>query len=90
MSSEQMVAEPGKDGLSTWDGLRQLADELELEIHLAGMDTRQRWHALKPRLAAFERRIKNAGGRASRAVTEELEAIWDAMRGLRDEVANRD
>jgi hypothetical protein len=85
---EQEAAATQKDGLSTWDEVRRMADELELEIHLASMNARDRWRALEPRLAAFERRMKAAGQRAGKAVVAELEAIWKELRGLRDDVAN--
>jgi hypothetical protein len=86
--TEQEAASSQMDGLSTWDEVRRVADELELKIHLASMDVRDRWHALEPRLAAFEHRMKEAGERASKAVADELEAIWNALRGIRDDVAN--
>jgi hypothetical protein len=76
------------DGLSMWDEVRRVADELELKVHLAKMDVRTRWHALEPRLEAFEHRMKDASQRMSEAVTEELEAIWNAVRRIRDDVAN--
>ena len=77
-----------RNSVSTWDEVRRIADELELKIHLASMDTRDRWRALEPQLATFERRMKDAGQRASKAVADELEAIWNALRGIRDDVAN--
>jgi hypothetical protein len=76
------------NSISTWDEVRRIADELELKIHLASMDARDRWRALEPRLSAFEQRMKDAGQRASKAIAEELDAIWKAMRGLRDDVDN--
>lgn len=82
------VAPNESQGVSTWDEVRRLADELHLEIHLAGMNARDRWHSLEPRLVAFEQRMKDAGQRASRAVSEELDALWAALRGLREEVAS--
>jgi hypothetical protein len=74
------------DNLSTWDEVRRIAEELELKIHLASMNARDRWQALEPRIAAFELRMKDSGQRASEAFTTELEAIWNAMRGIRDDL----
>lgn len=71
---------------STWDDVRRIADELEVKIHLAGMDARDRWHELEPRLENLERKIVHSSERASDAVTHELEEIGDALRKLRDEV----
>jgi len=50
----------------TWDEVRRIADELELKIHLAGMDARDRWRDLKPRLAEIENRSRaRASGQAT-------------------------
>ena len=42
---------------ATWDEVRQIADELELKIHVAGMDARDRWQTLRP----FTRRCAAMG-----------------------------
>ena len=73
--------------LSTWDEVRRIADEVELKIHLAGMDARDRWSALKPRIAEIEKSISTAGKRASDAVERELSTIGVALRRLLDDVA---
>lgn len=73
--------------LSTWDEVRQIADELELKIHLAGMDARDQWNALKPRMAQLEQTLATSGKRASEVIEHELSAIGAALRKLRDDVA---
>jgi hypothetical protein len=73
--------------ISTWDEIRRLADELELKIHLAAMDARDRWRDLKPRLAEVETLLAGAGKRAGDAIERELESIGDALRRLRDDIA---
>jgi len=72
---------------STWDELRRIADQLELEIHLAGMEARDRWRALQPRLVEVETALSKAGDRASEAVNREIASIGVALRRLRDDVA---
>lgn len=67
---------------NAWDDIRRLAEEVELKIHLAGMDARDRWHALQPRLAEIEKTISDAGKRASDAVEHELASIGAALRRL--------
>jgi hypothetical protein len=69
-----------------WDDLRRAADELEVQIHLASMDTRDRWRALQPRLAELERSIALQGDRAGQAIADELSSIGVALRRLRDDV----
>jgi hypothetical protein len=77
-----------ENGITTWDEVRRIADEIELKVHLAGMEARERWRSLEPRLATLEHQIKEAGQRASKAVAEELGAVWKALRGIQDDVAN--
>jgi len=71
---------------SIWDEVRQIADELELKIHLAGMDARDQWRALKPKITDIEQRIASSSEQAGQAITKELTAMGDALRKLRDEV----
>lgn len=71
-----------------WDEIRRLADELELKMHLAGMDARDRWRALEPRLNQLERSLAAAGKRAGDAIEHELTAVGAALRKLRDDVGN--
>ncbi|HEY6033505.1 MAG TPA: hypothetical protein VIV58_04575 [Kofleriaceae bacterium] len=74
------------DQHSTWDDVRRLADELEVKIHLAGMDARDKWHELEPRLEQLEHAIVHSSERASDAVVHELQEVGDALRKLRDQV----
>jgi hypothetical protein len=72
---------------STWDEIRRIADEVELKIHLAAMDARDRWRALQPRIAEIEKSISTAGKQAGDVVERELSSIGAALRRLRDDVA---
>jgi hypothetical protein len=76
-----------KEQISTWDEVRRIADELELKIHLAGMDARDRWRDLKPRLAEIEKTIAGASKRTSDVVERELASVGAALRRLRDDIA---
>ena len=73
--------------LSTWDEIRRLADELELKMHLASMDARDRWQELAPRLTALENTLVRAGERATEAIEHELSSMATALRKLRDDTA---
>jgi hypothetical protein len=75
-----------KDGLSTWDEVRRLADELELKMHLARMDARDRWHALQPRLAELRKQLADTSERAEEAIAKELSALRTLLRQLRGEI----
>jgi hypothetical protein len=72
--------------LSTWDDIRRIADELEVKIHLAGMEARDRWRALEPRLTEIESALAKAGKKASVAIEHELGSIGAALRRLRDDI----
>lgn len=69
-----------------WKDLRRIADELELKLHLAGMDARDRWQALRPRLVALEQKVADGSERASKVVAEELSSLGKALRKLRDDL----
>ncbi|MFN0245367.1 MAG: hypothetical protein ACKV2T_00580 [Kofleriaceae bacterium] len=74
---------------SAWDEVRRITDELELKIHLAGMEARERWQTLKPRLAKLEQTIIAASDRAEDKVAQELAAMGALLRELRDDVKKR-
>ena len=75
---------------STWDEVRRLADELELKIHLAGMEARDRWRLLQPRLSDLEKSMTVAGKRAGAAIDREMATIGAALQQLRNDVADGD
>ncbi len=72
--------------LNTWDDVRRIADELELKIHLASMDARDRWRELEPRLVELEHAIVKSGGETTDAIKHELADALAALRTLRDDV----
>lgn len=42
-------------------GYRRIADDIALQIHLASMEVRDRWHPLKQRVEEMETKIVYAG-----------------------------
>lgn len=62
-----------------WNDVRRLADELELKIHLARMDARDRWADLKPKLIELEHTAEDQA-------KHQLGALAAALKQLRDEV----
>ena len=69
-----------------WDDVQRLADEVELQIHLAGMEARDQWHLLEPRLATMKKTLASAGERASKAISDEVAELAATLRRLRDDV----
>ena len=59
----------------TWDEVRRIGDEIQLKMHLAGMEARDRWTALQPRLADLETTIERQGKRAGQMIADELRVI---------------
>lgn len=54
-----------------------------LKVHLAMMDARDAWHALRPRLSELERDVVLSAGRARRGIQREIKAL----RRLRSDIA---
>ncbi len=77
-------------GMTTWTEVRRLADELELKMHLAKMEARDRWEALKPRLSALEAKLAGSGERVEKAVERELSSIGEALHRLRADMTTPD
>lgn len=70
-----------------WDDLKQAADDIELQIHLAGMDARTRWNVLKPQLVALGKTIAREGDRAGHVVSQQIAELAAAVRRLHDDMA---
>jgi hypothetical protein len=87
MSNQPTASDPSTDhALSSWDEIRRVADELELQVHLASMDARDRWQALEPRLTALGRWFERSGERVGEAITKELSAVGELIKKLRADV----
>ncbi|TMQ04833.1 MAG: hypothetical protein E6J90_23275 [Deltaproteobacteria bacterium] len=77
------------DRLANWHHVRRLADELQLQIHLAGMDARERWRAVQRRLAQTEAALAQSGTAAADAAGRELADLRDELLHLRNEIVMR-
>jgi len=42
--------------------LQQMADEVRVKVHLAGMEAKDKWGTLEPRLHAYEKKAEDAVG----------------------------
>jgi hypothetical protein len=72
-----------------WQDVRRLADELQLQIHLAGMEARDAWSTLEPRVVKLEQALETSGEHVEDAVKHELADVRAALRNLRDDVHSR-
>jgi len=73
----------------TWDDVRRIAEELELKMHLAGMDMRDRWNELQPRLAEVQKVIAREGERAGKLMVTQISSIGKALQELRNEIESK-
>jgi len=73
----------------TWDDVRRIAEELELKMHLAGMDVRDRWNELQPRLAEVQKVIAREGERAGKLVVTQISSLGKALQELRNEIESK-
>jgi ElaB/YqjD/DUF883 family membrane-anchored ribosome-binding protein len=72
-----------------WDEIRRLSDEVELKVHLASMEAKDRWQALKPRVKALEEKLEAKAEAASDRVVEEMKNVGALIKELRDDVVAR-
>ena len=72
-----------------WDEIRRISDELEVKVHLASMDAKDKWEALKPRVKALEEKLEAKASQASERVVEELNNVGTLIKELRDDVAKK-
>lgn len=66
-----------QDLVGVRDDLRGLAGEVRVKIHLAGMEAKDAWSELQPKLADYERRIESV----TRDVATELRKIGNDLKG---------
>lgn len=73
----------------TWDDVRRIADQLQLKMHLAGMEARDRWAKLQPRLAELEQEVAKGGERAATVMSTQLSAVGDLLEELRADIEKK-
>jgi hypothetical protein len=78
--------EAAVDDRSAWDEVRRLADEIELKVHLARMDVRQRWRELEPRLSRLDAAITRTSEQINKAIAQEVAALRALLFRLRSDV----
>ena len=71
MSADEADKTLKQDVEDTREDLRRAADEIRVKLHLAGMDAKDAWDEIQPRLEDFERRFDTKADE----VSEELKAL---------------
>jgi hypothetical protein len=75
---------------SQWEAIRRVADELEVRMHLARMEVRDRWTSLQPRLRDLESTLASSGKRVGAAIDREVAAVGEALERLRADLDESD
>lgn len=73
----------------TLEELRKLRDEIRVKVHLAGMEARERWEELEPKLEELEGQLERSGARATEATSIFFEELAAAFRRFRDRIDER-
>ncbi len=76
MSADEANKTLKQDLQETRDDLRRAADEIKVKLHLAGMDAKDAWEDIQPRIADFERRFDAKADE----VGEELKALGNEIK----------
>jgi predicted nucleic acid-binding Zn-ribbon protein len=78
MSADEAEKTLKQDLQDTRDELKRTADEIKLKLHLAGMDAKDAWDEVQPRLAEFEQRFDS-----------KAEEVGDELKALGAEIKQR-
>lgn len=71
MSADEAQKKIKEELEETRDDLRRTADEIRVKLHLAGMDAKDAWDELQPKLNDFEQRFDSKADE----IGEELKAL---------------
>jgi hypothetical protein len=66
------------------DDLHGMADDLRVRVHLAGMDAKDAWNKLEPKLFDFEKRAEGAVQKTSDELKDLAQDLKQRMKRLRD------
>ena len=78
MSAEEADKSLKQDLQETRDDLLRTADEIRVKLHLAGMDAKDAWDEVQPKLADFEQRFD-----------AKADEIGDELKALGNEIKQR-
>lgn len=62
-----------------WDELRRVADDVKTQLHRAGVEAKDRWKELEPKLHDFQAKAEATTERAADAVQAQLTTVVDAL-----------
>ena len=65
-------------------GLRQMADEIRVQLHLGGMEAKDAWAEFEPKLHAFEQQFDRATEDAAHDLDELAAVLRKEMQKIKD------
>jgi len=71
-----------KDTHTMTEDLRRMADEIRLKIHLAGMEAKDTWAKIEPKLHQLEHKAENAKDRLTDGIDKIGAELKDQMSRL--------
>jgi isopentenyl diphosphate isomerase/L-lactate dehydrogenase-like FMN-dependent dehydrogenase len=75
---------------SAWEDVKRIADEVKLKLHLAGMEAKEKWKKLEPKMIELENKVKSnvadGGDKAVGAVGEQVAVFADGLRQFAEEL----
>ena len=66
--------------------MEKTAGEIRVKMHLAGMDAKDKWNELEPRLHEFEQRAERATEKVSAELSDLGHDLRDRLRRLRKDL----
>ncbi len=66
--------------------LRKLAEEIRLQLHLAGMEAKDAWKQLEPRLHEYEQKLEGARDKISDELHQLGETLDEELTKLHDRI----
>ena len=83
---ESKINQGVKEGLAE---LKRAFEQVKLKLHLAGMDVREAWKGVEPRLDELEAKVVAAGQDAARDLASSFEQLGGALKKLGAEIEKR-
>ncbi len=83
------MTEEAKTETNTWDDVRRVRDELKLKLHLAGMEAREQWDKLQPKLGELEKSFEAGAHKAGTAMADEVSALGTTLKKLLGDITSK-
>jgi hypothetical protein len=83
MNMTHRIEDMKQEAREAMDKIRELRDELRVQIHLGGMDAKKRWEKLEEQFQQTQAAAKTASDASIQALRTALEEFKDALEASR-------